>query len=491
MNPVRLLQLPWYAGHRSLRWMTVLIFALCCGGALAIALFGDGPRAWLGATMLYGVGLFFLCTFFLPLGLLLGIDARLLRVPGVQRLIPASVLLYGALGLALPLAVLASVGQPLLPAFALLAVAGTGGLLFALTPRYLAVMIGLTPSLLNQLWRHFALPGLTDPRMVGALLLLIPMLLLLIAWRWQRLLRTSDGQPGGWTSPMVLQYRSGSWGYWGQIGSSQRLRQRPDWLRPSIDLDGAGPARPRRALRVALGGWYLPQSVPSYVRQLGISLAIGATPVLLILLLGYLGRHDRNNVELLQGSLIGILAMFGALAGPMISALSLLWLGKRWQRANGELPLLALLPGLGDRSQLRRQLLRAVFGLPLLLHALTLALIGLGMVFWHDHAAMLSFLLLTQLGSTAITVAALLNLLGGRALSIWSAGALLTIAFALTLLSLVLPTMAWGSRPVASAASTLPPLVLAWLLFGAALLWLGWRGWHGLRKLPHPFLARP
>lgn len=491
MNPLQLLPIPWYAGHRSLRWMTALMFVLCSGGALAIVLFGHGPRVWFGATMLYGVGLFFLYAFFLPLGLLLAIDARLLRVPGLSRVIPASLLLYGALGLALPLAALAAATQPLLPAFALLALFGASGLLFALAPRYLAVMIGLTPSLLTRLWRHFALPGLTDPRMVEAMLLLAPALLLLAAWRWRQLLHTSDGQPGGWTSPMVLQYRSGSWGYWGQIGSQQRLRQRPDWLRPTINLDGAGPARPRHALRVALGGWYLPQSGPSYARQLGLSLAIGATPVLLILLLGYLGRHDRSSVELLQGSLIGMLATFGALAGPTISALSLLWLGKRWRRANGELSLMALLPGLGDRNRLRRQVLRAVFGLPLLLHALTLTLIGLGMAFWHGHAAMLSFLLLAQLGSTAITVVALLNLLGGRALSIWSASVLLVTAFALTMFSLVLPAVAWSSHPVAGAANALSPLVLAWLLFGVALLWLGRRGWHGLQKLPHPFLVQP
>ncbi|MEY2158268.1 MULTISPECIES: hypothetical protein [unclassified Rhodanobacter] len=324
MNLAQLLQIPWYSAHRQLRWMTVLVFALCSAGALALGLLAGRPDAWRGAAMLYGIGLFFVWAFFLPLSLLLAIDARLLRVPGVQCPILASLCLYGALGLGLPLAVLARAGQPLLPATALLALLGTGGLLFALMPRYLAIVIGLTPSLLNGLWRHFDLPGFTDPRTVEVMLLLIPVLLLCCAWRWRQLLRVSNGQASGWSSPMVLQFRNGSWGLWSQVGEQRLLCQRPGWLQPAVDLDDVGPTRPHRALRVALGGWYLPLTLSSHVRQLALLLGIVAVPVLSILLLDYLGPHDRDNTDLLKGSLVGGLGTLGVMAGPMISALSLL-----------------------------------------------------------------------------------------------------------------------------------------------------------------------
>lgn len=489
MNIQLLLQIPWRSAHRSLRWSAVAMFVLCSAGALAVGLFAGKPGEWDGAVALYGAGLFYLWAFFLPLGLLLAIDARQMRVPGVQPQIAASLATYGVLGIAVPVAALALSGLPVFAPTVLLALLGVGGLAFALMPRYLAVLIGMTPALVNTLWRRFDLPGLNDPRFTDAALVLAVFLLLVCAWRWRQLLHAGSSQPQGWTSPMVLQFRSGSWGYWNHIGDQRQLRQRPDWLQPTVDLDGAGPAAPRKALRVALGGWYLPQTARSYARQLGLLLGIIALPLLAIILLNQLGRHDEAVAGLVKGSLIGSLASLCMIAGPMICALSLLWLRKRWQMASGELSLLALLPGMGDAGHARQLLVRTGLGLPLRLHALLMLLIGVVMLCWSSHAAMLSFLLLAQLGATAVTAATLLNLLGGRALTVWSAGLLLAVSFVLTALSLVLPALAWGRDPVAGIAPWLPLLVAGWLLLGAAMAWLGRRGWHGLMRRPHPFLA--
>jgi len=289
---------------------------------------------------------------------------------------------------------------------------------------------------------------------------------------------------------MVLQYRSGGWGQWSAIGDLRQLQQRPDWLQLAVSLDGVGPTAPRKALRVALGGWYLPQTWRSYARQLGLMIAFVALPLLGVAWLLHWGGQDAQAAVAMRGVLIGSLGMVGGVAGPMICTFSLIWLNRRWQQANAELPLLALLPGLGEPAQARRQVVRAGLGLPLVLHALLALLIGVAMLCWHGHVAMLSFLLLAQLGATTVTVAMLLNLFGGRRLSIWVTGAVLVISFVLCLSSLLLPAISWGRHPVPGVEPLLLPLVGAWLLLGAGMIWLARRGWHGLMQLPHPFVQR-
>lgn len=487
MNVLRLLQIPWHATYRSLRWLAVAVLVLCACTAIGVGLFGSGSGHLDTAIAVFSGGVLFLWAFFLSTSLLLAIDARQLRVPGIQRQIVASLLLYAVLSLAVPTLLLGMLGAPVVNAAIVLALFGTGGLAFALMPRYFAVFIGFTPALVNTLWHRLQLPGISDPRFAHVALPVTLLLLLVIVVCWRRLLRAGASRAQGWTAPMVLQYRNGSWGHWHSIGDQRQLRQRPDWLQLAVSLDGVGPAAPRKALRVALGGWYLPQTVRSYARQLGLMLTFAVLPLLVLVLL-IQGQHDHQTAEILHGVLIGSLGMTGVCAGPVIGMLSLTWLSKRWQGVNAELPLLALLPGLGDPAQAKRRVLRAGLGLPLALHALLVLLTGVAMLCWDGHLAMLSFLLLAQLGATTVTVALLLNLFGGRHLTIWVNGSVLAASFMLTLLSLVLPAMSWGRDPVAGAEATLLPLVAAWLLLAAGMIWLARRGWRELMQRPHPFL---
>ena len=289
---------------------------------------------------------------------------------------------------------------------------------------------------------------------------------------------------------MVLQFRSSGWGDWNCIGDSRQLSQRPDWLQPGIDLSGVGPGKPRKALRVALGGWYLPQTAGSYARQLLLVLAIVGLPLVGIVVLSEVkSSGDADFAATLAGGIIGALSSLSVMAAPAICIISLLWLGKHWRRTNAELPLLALLPGLGDAAGVKPLLLRTALGLPLALHGLLAVLLGMLMLFWHGHAYMLSFMLLAQLGGAVVTAAVLLNMLGGRALSPWSIGFILVVSTVLTMASLILPAFALGRHPMVQALPLLPLLPAGWLLFAGPMAWLCRRGWRGFMQQPHPFLA--
>lgn len=489
MNLLQLLQMPWQATQHGLRWLSLVVLALCSGGAVAIGLFADNPDRWVGSMVLYGLGLAYLWAIFFPSSLLVAMDARQLRVPRIQRQIVASLLLYGVLCPALPLVVMGAAGMPLRGAAALLVLCSSGGLAIALLPRYVAAFMGMAPSLMHALWLRLNLPGISDPHFATGAAWIVLALLPALAWRWRQLLRAGPGQPLGWSAPMVLQFRNGSWGHWGNLGDQRQLRLRPAWLQLQPNLDGVGPGAPYMTLRVALGGWYMPQTLRSYIRQLGLVLAIVAVPLACIVALVLLGDRQAHAAEILRGSLIGALSSFSIIAGPMTCLISLQWLRKRWQRANAELPLLALLPGLGGSERVKRQLLRAGLGLPLGLHALLALLAVAAMLYWRSHANLLLFPLLAQVGSAAVTAAAVLNLFGGRALRLWMTGMVLVTTFVLTLLSMLLPVMAWGRHPVVWVAPWLPALGAGWLLLVGAMVWLGRRGWHDLMQRPHPFLT--
>lgn len=497
MNLSSLLQVPWRSSQTFMRWFSLVLFVLCCGGAIAFGLFATKADRWEGAVGIYGVGLVYLWAFFFSTSLLLAIEARQLRIPGLQRHAAWSLVLHGLLCIGLPVVALGLCGQPILHAAILLALFCGGGLLFALVPRYVAVFLGLTPALSNALLLRFDLPGIGDPRFDSWAGIAALLILALDVLRWHQILRADYRSLQGWSSPMVMLSGNSSWGRWGLLGSlgdNRLLRQSPDWLQMNVDLDGVGPAMPRKALRVALGGWYLPQTIRSYAKQLICTFAFLLLPLLGVLLLAHAGHQDAQVADatyvsdVLKGFFVRTLAPLSIFAGPMVCLLSLLWLARRWQRVNAELPLLALLPGLGDSTRVKQQLLCVALGLPMVFHALLVVSTGIAMLFWHGHVGLLECMLVAQLGTTAVTATGVLNLFGGYGLKNWTAGAVAIAIFVLTLLSLILPAVAWGRYPVAWVVNLFPLLGLAWLLLASAMFMLGRRGWRGLQARPHPFL---
>ena len=155
---------------------------------------------------------------------------------------------------------------------------------------------------------------------------------------------------------------------------------------------------------------------------------------------------------------------------------------------NAELPLLALLPGLGDRASLRRKLLRAALAQPLLAQlALLVLVVGAALALRLDNVAV-AFVLLSQMGCAAVLVAFVLSTLGGCSLPSWATAGMLIAAFMVVTLSVFIPVVANGKHPWHWAAAVEAALLMGWTVLGAALLWLGRRGWRGLQQRPHPFL---
>jgi len=438
-------------------------------------------------------GEFFAGMFVLAPALLLAIDARQLRVPGLERAAVLGLAWPALVMIALPTVALGWAGGPAADIACLLAVALGGGFLMGLLPRVLCACIGLMPMTLHTIGPQLQLPDPGEPGFVSFAIGVLAAVLALCVLCWWRQLRGHEPYRQGWWQPMVLQFRranrAGGWGglSGGLPDSVQQIRQQPDWLRPMVDLRPAGPQRPRYSLRVALGGMFVPMTAAGRARQLALAV-LPATLVIAMLLVQAARRHGGIHWSLL-GDWGGMFVWFGSFVALLVTLLAVVQLGQRWQKNNAELPLLALLPGLGTPHQLRRNLLAASLlpgmGVQLGVLAVLLALTFRMHLGWVADAAVL----LTQLASMGVLVALTLAILGGRPLPGWATGAFCIACFVLVSVSL---SLALTDRDGAgSHAAWLATLLVAWAIFLLVLAWIGRRGWSALWQRQHPFLANP
>lgn len=492
-----MLQVPWRSTRRPMRWLGLAIVAAFSLGAIAIVHFTRTPDRWLACTMVYCLGATMAWAFWLSTTLLLAIDARKLRLPGMQNAVHASVLLYGFLTVALPTLLLGALGGDASRVALLAALAVTGGLAFVLLPRWCAMVMGFLPALGTSTRHLLQLPSLSDsdPRWLAWGALALVALSVVDVLRWRQLLHSDTDNELGFGSAMVMQLRrqgiAGNWSGLQQMDSGQLIRQRPDWMQPRADLRRAGPQSPVRTLRVALGGWYMPKTLAGHLRA--------SAPVLLpmllmvpVMALMFAGNHradatDPTLIGLGAGLLWGVL--FG---GLMLTAMATVLIRQRWQRANAELPLLALLPGLGDAQHVRRSLLRAALTIPLatqlLLAAAMLSAALVAARFVHLDGLTLLLAALPQLAAAGTMVVQVLCTLGGRKLPAWAEWLIYIPFFVLFFLSTFLPVTMAGEHPWHDASLAEPLLLVAWVAMAMVLAWLGRRGWRGLLARPHPFM---
>lgn len=484
---------PWRAAQASLRWVVLGVFAACLVGAIAIILGWDSPNAAKVALLLYGGGTVYLWAFFMPASFLLAYDARQLRLPRMERTVIVSLVLSAAATVAGGAALF---GQALgmATAVAVSGLAVASGFAFSLLPRYLSTFMGLLPALMQFGRRIVPIPGLADPRAAlwyGALAMAFALGCVVCWRRWMARGANDTGLAG----PMVMQLRRnggmGSWGT-GSVDANQRIRQRPTWLEPEAELRHTGPASPVTTLRVALGGWFVPQTWRGLCRQ-GLTIAgpIVLFAVTMVLIRAGNGRaaHWRDTLEGFAIGLGSVLCVSISLGAPVLCALML---RQRWSTPQRELSLLGVLPGFGSAKQARRALLRAALGTPLAINA------GMGLIAMSVAAAMhlstLASLALVSgpLLSAAAGVAFSLDALGGKPLPGWGFG--VTSSFlTITVLTSGITALLASQLRLGGAWATAPTL---WSVFGAMvvllaamLLWIGRRGVNAVRQQPHPFLA--
>jgi hypothetical protein len=493
MNFAALLLAPWRCSHAAMRWITLTVLALCiAGGGVIAAVSAMGlhkPVSLWTPLALYGIGMGYVWAFYLSSLILLAIDARRLCLPGMQRAVRQAVVFYAALSV-LPATLLCGLfGGDMAAVALLLSLIVLTALSFALLPRYCAIVIGMLPAMHSAFASAFPVPGPSDPRFLSWAPYAAAALALLCVLRWRRVICSDGTGMVGLSDAMVLQFRRGAWGNgWNGTGicSTQQVRQRPDWMQPQADLRFVGPDQPATALRIALGGSYLPKTPMGHLRAIAPTLLMLLVPIGVIALI-FLRSHE------VAGGLSWALAVvaigWGCLYGSMgVMIGTVMLLTQRWRKANNELSLLALLPGLGETAPAKRQLLRTTLLRPLLLQAvLCVVLLATAM---HAHVGGSSLLLiaLSQAGCALCLAACLLCIIGGRPLSGWALGGLMT------LLGLLIGTASYVPGSMLSRQPWTPPtlymaiVVALWAALGVLLLWLLRRGWQGWCGRPHAFL---
>lgn len=489
MNARTLLLTPWRACHKAMGWLSLGILGFCLAVAIGYAIIsGRGNALWV-TVWLYSAAQFYLWAFFLSSITLLAVDARWLCLPGMQRAAVGAVLLYAVLSLLPTLALALLFGGDVRAMCLITMLCILGGLSFALLPRYIAIFIGLLPALRNTLAGALHLPGVTDPRFVSFAATLALILVVTCMLRWRMVVTTAPQRQFGLGSAMVLQYRRSQWSGWGGmngIDSTQQVRQRPDWMQPRPDLRKAGPQQPDTSMRVALGGWYLPRTWMGHMQSLAPTLLATGVPFAVMFLL----FSQDHGMSFRFWSMIAVLmvswvCMFGSLG---VMFMTVMLMQQRWRKSNAELPLLALLPGLGDAEAAKRRLLVTVLRRPITVQILALVAIIAIVALAHPSGIGVLLIVIGQLSGMAALAACLLGIVGGRPLPAWATLALMIAISVLVGCDSFLPNSMVGNHPWVPAMSFVAAVLAAWLIVGVAIGWVFRRSWAAWRMQPHAFM---
>jgi hypothetical protein len=487
MNLSRTLLMPWMAVPRSTRWITVAVYALSLAGYGLLLGFLHSPHVWFAAGVALGVATVFCWAYFMPYTLLLALNARHLCMPAVRAEVVRSLLLYALLTVGGPWLLLWPGGHPLIVVALLLIGAGIG-MLYALLPTYLVIILCMLPALHVAIRRWLPMPAMPKPGDADFMPLVLTgaaLVLLLVVLRWWQLLRAVHVATRGYMAASVFNIRRrAGLGLSDPLTNADTLRARPAWSRLTPDLRQAGPQAPVLALQVAFGGMYLPQTWRSRLRR-GIPSLLLVVVALLYLwaVTGNAGASERH----VSGGLFGdsgfALAMCFFVVSLFSAEMASNVLDLRWRGTHAELPLLALMPGLGRSRDVKRTLLHAAMLAPARTQLMWLMAFGIVAALLHKNwpidAAMLGMVVLS-LGVLAVSV---LGTLGGSPLCGWPRSLLLLLVLALitfTVLSLTAGPQ-WQLLQ-------LTHLAIGWAALVLWLLWLGYRGWRGLQRRPHAFL---
>lgn len=498
MNAQAILSAPWRASRPSTAWLGVVLIVLALLSATALGMFSHRSDRWVDCTMIVGFCEAFLWGFVMSSSVLLAIDARQLRVPALQKTVVLSVWIYGLLSVAVPTILLGVWLGHFAAIASMLGMFCAGGFLFALLPRFLGVVFYLLPLTVNAPPSWFGVPSPTAAHFVSWSTPVLLGLLAAAAWRWHRLLHKENPRAPGWSQPIVMQLRGcagrGGWNMWtgfaggGGMDTLQQIRRWPDWMQGGANLRDCGRGRPIPTLRVALGGVFMPLTALGWLRKVALIAVPGIIFVVLVTFQQILRHGFHAWLAILGDGTPVMLVWFGAFGSMLLALVSLTQLGQRWTRANAELPLLALLPGLGHGLNLKIDLLRAI--LQPLLRVQALLLLASMALAWgtHMNAQAIAFVLLSQLGAAGFVVAFGLLVIGGRVPGRWSTVTIGILGCILINVSLFVSMLSDTGTIWLGVISLQTVLVTGWIVLAVMLVQLAHRGWLGLRERAHPFL---
>ncbi|GGY30922.1 hypothetical protein GCM10008098_25760 [Rhodanobacter panaciterrae] len=501
MNPRTAVLTLWFATARLTRWMIGMFYVLMIG--LAIIVSHDLPAAEqvFPIALMLGLATGFWWVLFASKALSLAIDARQLRLPGIQRGIVAGLLLLALMTIALPAIVLGLCGGDAGILMVLLALAASAGSAYMLLPRSLAIVACISPTLLHSFWRQLHLPGLHDPHFTSAAWLVVLVLLVVLSRCWREQLRLENPYRRGFNMPLALHVQYGRMSAQRNLhagvadhaaqGRPWPIPWRPDWLwlQPQPGMRRLGPDHPVNSLRMMLGGLFTPLSAIGWLQALSRLLIISACVVLGALVLHYDG-HRRYPTHPSHDAATMYVDWFGAIGGMMITLVATTLLRQRWMRMNAELPLLALLPNLNGSRNLRHSLLLATLLPPLFCQAVLLLLMLVAALALHYSGTSMLLIVMAQCLVSGVLIASTLCLLSGHPQAVRGVQVLLVLLVLALSVPPLLPPVLLGmdKHPWGADALALLPLGLLWLLLASMLCWLGYRGWRGLLQRPHPFL---
>jgi hypothetical protein len=425
---------------------------------------------------------FFTGAFVFGRSLLLSIDAKQLRLPRLQRHLVLGISLEALLWIAIPSLILSIYDGQVMKIMAVEMLGLVAGLAFALIPRAIAIATLLVPSALSLMHIRSPYPeNMTFSECFGFTAALVAV----CAICWVQQLRASNPDSASFTTPIAVRMRSihrRAWSNWNgglaSVETPSHILGRSRHV--TANVCGSGPNDPIRSLRVGLGGWLMPRNMAGTLERCSQIVL----PVVLLVLLLDLRFPDQLRDLQHAATFYGLawLAGFGnTLAGLMTVSLML----QRWSRTNAELPLLALLPGLGQGRSLVKRLLRACL-LPTVYAQCVLAAALFCVAYvYHADAADLAMAILAQIDGLLFAPAFALAVIGGRPTPAWVAG-----LFAGSSFSMVGISTGIGAAAAANAVNwTISASIFGgWLILLSFLCWLGWRGWYGLARRPHPFL---
>lgn len=478
-----LLVMPWVASAKYARLLAVLFVGGALVIACAMAITGEAGIHREVFILVLGFAVWSLWGAYLGANLQMARNARDLCLPRMQRDADLSLLLFAVLSLALPVALCWLLDVTPVLAAAVFIAAAALGLAYMLLPLWIGF-----PLVIAFVWGTMAHGlGGNVPAWWGLAVVLAGFDVL----RWSQLRTAPEVRREGMGAAAVFYcYRQDAMANGGWFGFGQRFLQEHVTVPPHVKLDGVGPRHAVASIRFALGGFGMPKPFASRLQDIGRLLVFVWVFVLLGILAPLLASPEPTGNFTLHwlsplltfGSLLTCCTVVNIFAGRTRVL---------WRKTDAELPLLALLPGLGDaesgkHSTMTALLVPATVFLACTCAVLCAATLALPATPWAYVA-----LILSCAGALVLVIAVALASLAGKPMH--TVGYVLFYAAQLVLSMLVLikamPTDQYhGAHPALIGVVPVWLLVL-WGLYLTVLIVFATQGGRALRDRPHAFLA--